>query len=106
MPTRKFEYVLALRPRISNLAVLSLNSILRQCRVAKIEYEIYVTDIFDFGGYHNVVNLNTRREKTTNIEYGHYAYSIINAINLNLRTVGGIKISNIDKPTDQKNPYI
>jgi hypothetical protein len=70
-----------------------------------MQYEIYVTDIFDIQGYHSVVNLNIWREKTTNIEYGHYAYSIINAINLNLRTAGGIEISNIDKPTDQKNPY-
>ena len=98
--------MLALRPRILNLAILLLNSILRQCRVAKIEYEIYVTDIFNIRGYHNVVNLNIRREKTTNIEYGHYAYSIINAVNSNLRTAGGIEISNIDELTDQKNPYI
>ncbi len=98
--------MLALCPRISNLAILLLNSILRQCRVAKIEYEIYVTDIFDIQGYHNVVNSNIWREKTTNIEYGHYAYSIINAVNSNLRTAGGIKISNIDEPMDQKNLYI
>lgn len=76
-----------------NLNRWTVNLNLQQRHKDKIKYGNYTTAKLNIRAYCKTIN---------DIKYVHHIYLIIKAINLNLQTVGGIKISNLDELLDPK----